>query len=43
MTELIRLNKYLDVVRNNLKTATGSLKEFWEREEKRTLSKIGKL
>lgn len=38
--EVRRLQIYLDKVNNSLNTATGALKEFWQREAKKTSAKI---
>jgi hypothetical protein len=35
--------KYLAIVRKNIENSVGELKEFWLREERKTLAKIAKL
>lgn len=39
----IRLQKYLELVKNNISGSSGELQEFWKREEKKTSLRIGKL
>ncbi len=43
MDRLKRLNTYLETVKNNINNATGELKLFWQREEKKTAAKIKSL
>lgn len=43
MNNLKRLKVYLEVVTKNLTESTGALKEFWEREFRKTSSKIENL
>ncbi len=41
MKDVKRLKKYLETVEYNIRTTTGALKEFWEREFRKTSLKIG--
>ena len=40
MDKVKRLTTYLDKVQANLKDSSGALKEFWEREFRKTNAKI---
>lgn len=43
MNTIKRLNKYLELVEQALKSSTGPLNEFWQREKKKTSAKIARL
>ncbi len=43
MNKIKRLTTYLEVVRNNVQSSTGELKEFWLREIRKTEVKIAGL
>ncbi len=40
--EVLRLKRYQEQVTNNLNSAQGELKEFWQRELKKTTAKIAR-
>jgi len=43
MNTVKRLKKYVEFIQHSMLNSSGALKEFWERELKKTLVKIGKL
>ncbi len=43
MKDIKRLNKYVELVQTNIQGSTGPLKEFWERELRKTNAKIAKI
>jgi len=43
MNHIKRLQKYLELVTNNIQSTTGPLQEFWQREAKKTSAKIASL
>jgi hypothetical protein len=43
MSEVKRLNEYLEKVRASLRATKGEMKNFWLREERRTMARIAKL